>query len=52
MKVCNHDYRTLEKNFNIGEERNHLNEVVITLTGYVIFYCKLCLNVEWVNMDD
>jgi len=43
---CEHDYKIIEDDININEIRCGDGDINIEISGYVIFYCKKCLDVQ------
>ena len=43
---CEHDYKIIEDDININEIRYGDGDINIEISGYVIFYCKKCLDVQ------
>lgn len=43
---CEHDYEVIEDDINVDELRFGDGDVRIDICGYVVFYCKRCLDIQ------
>ena len=43
---CEHDYAVIEDDIHVDEIRYGNGELSVEISGYVIFHCRKCLDIQ------